>query len=158
MDRIGFRPLARADLPLIEDWLHEARVSAWWRGPQAQLAGIAEDLDAPAMRQWLVLLNGAPAAYVQFYPAHHYGAPHFAALPQDALALDCFSGPSGFGHGAAWLKVLAGRLLAEASILAVDPEPDNLRAIRAYQKAGFSGDAALAMEDGTLARVMTRHR
>lgn len=158
MDRVAFRPVTSDDLPLLEDWLNDPRVSRWWRGAQAQLAGIADDLGEPAMRQWLVLLDGSPAAYVQFYPAHHYGAPHFAGLPPDALALDCFSGPLGFGHGAEWLEALAGRLLVESPVLVIDPEPDNLRAIRAYEKAGFAGDVLLQSEDGTLARVMTRHR
>ncbi|WJS84547.1 GNAT family N-acetyltransferase [Paracoccus sp. TOH] len=158
MDRFGFRPVTHADLPLLADWLHLPEVARWWRGAEAQLAGIEEDLDEPAMRQWLVLLNGTAIAYAQFYPAHHWGAPHFAGLPTDALAIDCFSGPEGFGHGGAWLRALGDRLLAEASILVIDPEPGNLRAIRAYRKAGFRGEELRPTEDGTLARVMTRHR
>jgi len=38
----------------------------------------------------LALMDGAPIAYAQFYPAHHWGAPHFADLPAEALAIDCF--------------------------------------------------------------------
>ncbi|WP_287886026.1 MULTISPECIES: GNAT family N-acetyltransferase [Paracoccus] len=158
MDRFGFRSVTRADLPMLADWLRQPEVSRWWRGAEKELAGIEEDLDEPAMRQWLALMDGAPIAYAQFYPAHHWGAPHFADLPAEALAIDCFSGPGGFGHGGFWLRALADTLLAEAPILVIDPEPDNLRAIRAYEKAGFRGEELRPSEDGTLARVMTRHR
>ncbi|WP_196216733.1 GNAT family N-acetyltransferase [Paracoccus shanxieyensis] len=158
MDRIGFRPVARADLPMLEGWLHDPRVTPWWRGPEAQLAGIEDDLDEPVMRQWLAMLNDQPAAYAQFYPAHHWKAPEFLGLPANALAIDCFSGPDGFGHGAAWIAALAERLLVETPVLVIDPEPANLRAIRAYAKAGFAGEALRPAEDGTMVRIMTRHR
>ena len=49
----------------------------------------------------------------------------------------------------------ADALLAEAPVLVIDPEPGNLRAIRAYEKAGFrpvphllgrTGDGVLIMQ------------
>lgn len=158
MDRVGFRPVTRADLPMLADWLRDVRVSCWWRGAGQQLAGIAEDLGNPAMRQWLVLRDDRPIAYAQVYPAHHWNAPQFSDLPADTLAIDCFAAPAGFGYGGMWLNALAGLLLAEASVLVIDPEPENLRAIRAYAKAGFVGTQLRPSEDGTLARIMTRHR
>ncbi|MGA0615712.1 GNAT family N-acetyltransferase [Paracoccus sp. KR1-242] len=158
MDRFGFRPVARADLPLLADWLAAPQVARWWRGAGTQLAGIAEDLDEPAMRQWLVTDGDVPIAYAQVYPAHHWAAPHFHDLPADTLAIDCFSGPGGFGLGGLWLDQLARRLLAETGALVIDPEPDNHRAIRAYEKAGFSGGDLRLTEDGGKARIMTRLR
>ncbi len=86
------------------------------------------------------------------------GRTAFCRPAAEALAIDCFSGPGGFGHGGLWLRALADTLLAEAPILVIDPEPDNLRAVRAYEKAGFRGEELRPSEDGTLARVMTRHR
>lgn len=158
MARFEFRPVTRADLPLLADWLATPEVARWWRGAEAELAGIAEDLDEPAMRQWMVLRDGEPIAYAQVYPAHHWKAPHFADLPPDTLAIDCFAGPEGFGSGGRWLAALSDRLLAEASTLVIDPEPENLRAIRAYEKAGFAGSALRPCEDGSPARLMTRLR
>lgn len=158
MPRFGFRPVTQADLPLLADWLAAPEVSRWWRGGEAELAGIAEDLDEPAMWQWLVLEGDMPIAYAQAYPAHHWHAPHFHDLPGDALAIDCFSGPQGFGRGGLWLSALAEILLAEAPVLVIDPEPGNHRAIRAYEKAGFSGAELRMAEDGGRARIMTRLR
>jgi RimJ/RimL family protein N-acetyltransferase len=44
----------------------------------------------------------------------------------------------GRGHGFTYLKLLAERLGAEgAPVVAIDPDVDDLRARRAYEKAGF---------------------
>lgn len=69
-----------------------------------------------------------------------------------------FSGPQGWGRGGQWLRELGDLLLADASLLAIDPDPTNLRAIRAYQKAGFSGHAIATDGEGYPVRVMTRRR
>ena len=56
---------------------------------------------------------------------------------------------SGRGHGAAYLCLLADRLCAEgAPLVAIDSTVDNLRARRAYAKAGFTGDDLVATEAG----------
>ena len=48
------------------------------------------------------------------------------------------------GHGSAFLRLLAERLRAEgAPVVAIDPDVGNLRARRAYRKAGFRGDAVV---------------
>ncbi len=45
----------------------------------------------------------------------------------------------GRGHGSAFVRLHAERLFAAgAPAVGTDPHPDNLRAIRAYQKAGFA--------------------
>jgi aminoglycoside 6'-N-acetyltransferase len=50
----------------------------------------------------------------------------------------------GRGHGSTYLRLLAARLRAEgAPVAAIDPDADNLRARRAYEKAGFVGDRAI---------------
>jgi RimJ/RimL family protein N-acetyltransferase len=44
----------------------------------------------------------------------------------------------GRGHGQAYLRLLAERLCTEgAPLVAIDPAEDNVRARRAYEKAGF---------------------
>lgn len=143
---------------MLADWLAAPPVAEWWGDPAEQLALIAEDLDNPAMTALIALAGGDPIAYAQHYPAHHWNAPHFHDLPPDAVAIDAFSAPQGMGQGGAWLDALARRLLESAPVLVIDPEPDNLRAIRAYEKAGFSGAEIRPSEDGSPARILTRRR
>ena len=69
-----------------------------------------------------------------------------------------FSGPSGFGHGGAWLRQLGDQLLEHATTLAVDPTAGNTRAVRAYRRAGFDGDVIRKDAQGDPVLVMTRRR
>ena len=153
-----FRPVTQADLPMLAEWLRDPRVAEWWQGPDRQIALVREDLADGLMRQVIALTRDLPLGYAQSYPAHHWPAPHFADLPPDTVALDVFGAPQGWGHGGAWLRALGDLLLQDASTLAIDPHPENLRAIRAYEKAGFSGDRMARDGEGSPVRVMTRRR
>lgn len=158
MDKFRFREVTRADLPMLADWLRQPAVAEWWGDPGEQLGLVTEDLDEPAMTQLIASRGDRAMGYAQHYPAHHWQAPHFADLPADCIAIDCFSGPDGFGQGRHWLRALSDRLLAGASCVVIDPDPDNLRAIRACRHAGFGGDRVQPCEDGSPACVLTRHR
>jgi aminoglycoside 6'-N-acetyltransferase len=47
------------------------------------------------------------------------------------------------------MRLLARQMLAEgAPCVVVDPDPDNLRARRAYAQAGFAGDRLVQTPDG----------
>lgn len=55
----------------------------------------------------------------------------------------------GVGHGAAFLRALAERLVAAgAPLVAIDPAPDNHRARHAYRRAGFSDGEVVETADG----------
>ncbi|RJL18005.1 GNAT family N-acetyltransferase [Paracoccus siganidrum] len=158
MPDYAFRPVRRDDLPMLAEWLRQPRVAAFWQDPDHQLALVTEDLDNPAMRQLIALHGDRPVGYAQHYPAHHWPAPHFAHLPSDAIAIDVFAAPAGFGHGGAWLRALGDLLLGQATVLVIDPDPENLRAIRAYRKAGFAGAHVALDAEGHPVRIMTRLR
>lgn len=155
MPDYAFRPVTDDDLPMLATWLRQPQVARWWPGPGRQIALVREDLGHKVMRQVIAYLGATPLGYAQSYPAHHWPAPHFAGLPADTLALDVFGGPDGRGHGGAWLRALGDLLLLDASTLAIDPDPKNLRAIRAYEKAGFSGDQIRPDAKDHPTRVMT---
>jgi aminoglycoside 6'-N-acetyltransferase len=78
--------------------------------------------------------------------------PHLAGLPAGTRAIDAFVGEPGMlgcGHGAHFLRLLAERLRHEgAPVVAIDPDVDNLRARRAYAKAGFRGDSVVDTGEG----------
>jgi aminoglycoside 6'-N-acetyltransferase len=139
----ALRPFLRADLPMMALWLQSPGARVWWGDPDEQLALVTEDLDEPLMDQQIAEVDGRPFGYVQSYPVHQWpdGAPHFADLPQGAVAVDCFVGVEdmvGQGHGSAMLRLYARHLLAKgAAAVAIDPDPDNERAVRAYRRAGF---------------------
>ena len=153
-----FRPVTRDDLPMLGIWLHDPLTAQWWPDPDHQLAEVTADLDEPAMQQLLALHGETPVGYAQYYPAHHWHAPHFHDLPEDAIGIDVFSAPEARGQGGAWLRALSDLLLNKTDTLVIDPSPANLRAIRAYEKAGFQGDEIRTDGEGHPARIMTRLR
>jgi aminoglycoside 6'-N-acetyltransferase len=133
-------------------WLQTPEVVRWWGTPEEQIALLTEDLDEPSMRQWIVEHEGRPFAYVQVYPAHAWPQSHLSHLPDRAEIIDAFIGEPdmvGRGHGSAFLRALAEKLLAEgASVVAIDPASDNHRARRAYTRAGFAGEDIVETEAG----------
>lgn len=104
----------------------------------------------------IVSHHDRPFAYVQHANAHGWGD-FTRGLPADTRAIDALIGDPamiGRGHGSTFLRVLALELSRHHSALMIDPAPDNLRAIRAYENAGFRGDAIVDTPDGP-ARLMT---
>jgi aminoglycoside 6'-N-acetyltransferase len=148
----SFRPAGLEDLPLLRRWLRMPEVVRWWGDPEEQAALLQEDLNEPRMVMRIVAFEGRPFAYVQDYGVHVWPQPHLELLPAGARAIDTFVGEPdmiGRGHGAAFLRLLAERLQADgAPVVAVDPHVDNLRARRAYRRAGFRGDALVETGDG----------
>ena len=104
------------------------------------------------MRMRIASFRGRPFAYAQDYEVHAWPQAHLAHLQNGARAIDSFIGlPSmiGRGHGAAYLRLLAEQLCVEgAPLVAIDPDVNNVRAHRAYAKAGFVGEAQVATEAG----------
>jgi aminoglycoside 6'-N-acetyltransferase len=148
----AFRPAVREDLPLLRRWLRTPEVVRWWGDPREQAALLRDDLDEPAMVMRIVSCAGRAFAYAQDYPVHAWPQPHFAHLPQGTRAIDSFIGAPdmiGRGHGSIYLRLLAERLRVEgAPVVAIDPDQDNLRARRAYEKAGFRGGTVVETGEG----------
>jgi aminoglycoside 6'-N-acetyltransferase len=148
----SFRPASHEDLILLRRWLQTPEVILWWGDPEEQLALIEEDLDVPDMAQWIVAFESRPFAYVQAYEVHVWPQIQFDRLPPGAMAVDAFIGEPdmiGRGHGSKFLRQLAEHLTASgAPIVAIDPDIDNIRARRAYENAGFRGDAEVNTDEG----------
>jgi aminoglycoside 6'-N-acetyltransferase len=153
-----FRPCTDADVPTVERWLQGPEVVRWWGDPAEELALLKGDLDEPSMRQWVVEHRGRPFAYVQAYEAHAWPQAHLLHLPDGTQVIDAFVGEPdmlGCGHGSAFLRLFATILIKEgAPIVAIDPDVENLRARRAYARAGFAEDAVVQAEDGPVALML----
>ena len=140
--RYDFRPVTEADLALIAGWLAEPHVARWWTGGvEASTAEIREAIDSVETEPLIVELAGRPIAYMQSYDPHLEDDHPYQDQPFGTLGLDLSIGPPelvNVGHGAAMLRQFVAMLFDEgAPRVIIDPHPDNARAIRAYEKAGF---------------------
>jgi aminoglycoside 6'-N-acetyltransferase len=158
----SFRPATTDDLPRLRRWLRTPEVKRWWGIPSEQYELLRADLNEPRMTMRIVLFDGKPFAYAQDYQVHAWPQSHLAHLPQGSRATDSFIGrPSmiGRGHGQAYLRLLAERLCAEgAPLVAIDPAIDNVRARRAYEKAGFRAEGTVATEAGPMILMLYEPR
>ena len=137
----GFRRMTRDDFPMARAWLQTPEVRRWWTDADGEVSLDEDDLDEPNLRMWIVSFDDRPFAYLQDYAPHAWDGHHFASLPAGSRGIDQFIGEPemiGRGHGSALIRAHVERLFAEgAPAVGTDPDPDNARAIRAYEKAGF---------------------
>ena len=98
--------------------------------------------DDPDVRRWIAMLNGRPFGIaIQDYDPHAEPGHHFGHLSRGTRGIDQYIGPPDFlgqGHGTRFIAQHLRRLFAEgAPVVAIDPHPDNARAIHVYEKLGF---------------------
>ena len=139
--RYGFRAVTDADLPMLAEWLAEPHVAQWWGDPAGSLLEIEEAMEDVATEPLIVEMDGEPIAYLQSYDPHLEDGHPYQDQPTGTLGLDISIGRPdllGQGHGSAIIRQFAEELFAEgAPRIVIDPDPANIRAIRAYEKAGF---------------------
>ena len=118
-------------------------VKEWWGDPDEQFGLVSEDMNEPAMDQYIVDHDGAPLGYLQCYRLTDWNT-GFGPQPDGTRGIDQMIGVPdmiGRGHGSAFIRVFIEDLLTTGTPrVVVDPAPANARAIRAYEKAGFASD------------------
>jgi aminoglycoside 6'-N-acetyltransferase len=154
-----FRPMQAADLQLVRRWLAAPQVARWWGDPDEQYALVSEDLRHPSMAQFIVASDDRPFAYLQCYDPTAWPNNGFGAQPDGARGIDQFIGEPDMidcGHGSALIRDFTDGLLAAGTPRVVtDPDPENARAIRSYEKAGFHKARLVETPDGA-ALLMVR--
>lgn len=151
---ITFVRLTRADLPLMHRWLNNPRVAEWYGVGDDNhgfptMAEVIEEYEKnfgpePKNHAFLVHLDKTPVGYIQCYRLGDY--PDYAAdlgVDPDGWAIDIFVGEDdvrekGVGSRAVE-QLLAEHVFSrpEATTSFICPDPENKRAVRAYEKAGF---------------------
>lgn len=152
--------MTEADLPLLRQWLQTPDAATWWGELDAEMDNLAADLNEPGMRLWIVSLDDMPFAFLQDYDPQSWDWHPFNDLPKGTRGIDQTIGiPDmlGRGHGSALIAQHVARLFEEgASVVCTDPDPKNARAIRAYEKAGFTRFEQRSTEWGECLLMLAR--
>jgi len=155
-----FRPMAAADLPLVLHWLKQPHVVQWWGDTYEQFTLVSGDLEVEAMDQYIVAIDDRPFAYIQCYDPEVWPDNGLGDHPKGTRGIDQFIGEPDMvdrGHGSAFIRAFIARVLASgAPRVITDPDPENARAVRAYEKAGFEKVDLVDTPDGT-ALLMVRN-
>lgn len=158
--RYAFRRMTEADLPLLRQWLQTPAASEWWGALDDEMENLAADLHEPGMRLWIVSLDDLPFAFLQDYDPHAWAEHPFNDLPKGTRGIDQTIGVPemlGKGHGSAFIAQHVQRLFEEgAPVVCTDPDPTNARAIRAYEKAGFTRFEQRSTEWGDCLLMLAR--
>ncbi|MFL5584864.1 MAG: GNAT family N-acetyltransferase [Gemmatimonadaceae bacterium] len=158
MPEFEFRPLTADDFAMLQTWLARPHVAAVWDSPRS-LEEIRHEYlptitDVSSLRAYIVWQRGRPVGFIQSYMAAEAGdgwwpderdpgvsgIDQFLADPKDLNR----------GIGTAMVKAFVALLFEDPAITRVqtDPAPDNLRAIRCYEKAGFRRVGEVDTPDG----------
>jgi aminoglycoside 6'-N-acetyltransferase len=147
-----FRAMSVEDLPMVRRWLEAPHVREWWGDPDTQFALVSEDLTHPAMDQFIVAAGDRPFAYLQCYDPAAWPDSGLGMQPAGARGIDQFIGEVdmiGRGHGSTLIRSIVDKLLREGTPrVMTDPDPANIRAVRAYEKAGFQKSHVVETPDG----------
>jgi aminoglycoside 6'-N-acetyltransferase len=149
---VAFRPLERADLPLVARWLAQPHVREWWRDEPTDLAGVtakyAPYLDGRKQTEVFVVTEaGRPVGLIQRYRVadHPDWARALAGTADltDAVGIDYLLGePDAVGRGlgtaaiAAFVPLATTRYAARSVVVAC--QQANRASWRALERAGFS--------------------
>lgn len=131
-------------------WMAQPHWRDWWGDDIAVEIGYLRDMidGRDSTRAFLFQVKGRVAGYIQVWRVADARvepwlteAPWVLDLPDDAVGVDLSIGPADLlsrGVGSAVLAAFVARLRAEGlGTIVIDPDPANLRAVRAYEKAGF---------------------
>lgn len=156
---VTFRPIAERDILTLKRWLEDPDVARWYREDATALDALRASY-GPVIRGeeptrgFIVRIDGRDAGYIQGYVIDDH--PDYARqmrVDPGAVGIDLFLGEPwarNRGYGSVVLRaflreIVFGEMDAEVAIIA--PEPDNARAIRAYQRAGFAWVNTVAIVD-----------
>lgn len=147
---LSFRRLRASDLHLMHRWLNAPHVRRWWYAEGTSYAEI-EDHYLPgiegrnATKPFLILHEDQPIGYIQSYRISADDDEAYASLVdvEDSAGVDLFIGEAAYLYRNLGQHVIQ-RFLAEhifsdpgVKVCVIGPEPENVAAIRAYEKAGF---------------------
>jgi aminoglycoside 6'-N-acetyltransferase len=148
----AFRPMSAADLSMVRRWLEAPHVAEWWHSPDQQFGLVRSDLDDPTINQFIVTTGDRPFAYLQCYDQAAWPDNGLGPHPDGTRGIDQFIGEPDMidrGHGSGLIRRFVDDLLqAGTPRVVTDPDPANVRAIRAYEKAGFQKIRPIDTPDG----------
>ena len=146
---IAFRPAVLEDLPMLSTWIARPHWQEWWGDPEAETALIRDMIEGrDSTRPFIFSVGDLDTGYIQYWTIADQlfepwltEAPWMLEMPEGTIGIDLSIGEENRlskGIGSTVLRQFAAGLAANGhKEIIIDPDQANLRAVRAYRKAGF---------------------
>jgi RimJ/RimL family protein N-acetyltransferase len=155
---LSFKLLSSDDFPLMLEWLSRRHVREWWNDGDDTLEKVAAHYEKKRenVARFIMIdennTDKKTIGFIQYYFA-----------PDNEIGIDLFIGEEiylnrGIGRKAisSFIEFILER--HEPASFIIDPSPENKRAIRCYEKAGFRHFETKSGEDGKPAYMMRLDR
>jgi len=157
-ETITFRHLEESDLEMLAEWLRRPHVAEWWAPdePRPSVAELRGDYigNTDGTIAYIAYLGEEPIGFVQSYVVSGSGGGWWEEVTDPGVrGIDQFLADGsrlGQGLGSRMVRAFARRLLAQPGVTRIqtDPDPANRRAVRCYEKAGFTAIREIVTPDG----------
>lgn len=158
---VTLRLMTEQDLPMLHDWLNRPHVVEWWGG-EANRPNLDEVLEhyrprvlaEESVTPYIAMLGEEPIGYAQSYVALGSGDGWWEEeADRGVRGIDqSLANPTQLnkGFGTKLVRTLVELLFADPYVTKIqtDPAPNNHRAIRCYEKAGFVQQKIITTPDG----------
>ncbi|MEJ7839205.1 MAG: GNAT family N-acetyltransferase [Thermomicrobiales bacterium] len=145
-----FRLLTMDDIPQMSIWLSDPDVAEWYGEGGTSIEHLTDQYSPKIQRLtptlgYIAKVDGVDIGYIQAVPIDGY--PDYSVQLQiepGAVGVDIFIGEAvyrGRGLGTTMLRAFTDEIVfgqLQATVAVIGPDPQNVRAVRSYEKAGFS--------------------
>ena len=165
--RISFRPIERADFPVMQKWLAAPHVAIWWNEPFDMVSleakyGSRIDGSEP-IYTYVIQFEGIPIGWIQWYRWRDFPE-HAIRLGVDdrSAGIDLAIGEvemTGRGLGPTVIREFGTNYIfsnSDLDAIVVDPSASNLHSVSAFKKAGFSIASTVQLVDEAFERLVVR--
>jgi len=159
-EKISFRQLSDEDLVLTHKWLLAPHVKEWYGQGKQTFEDIKKKYTPRIKNEdptscFIMLYDGKPIGQIQMYKISDY--PEYEKIIQPikkAAGIDLFIGERDYqnkGLGSIIIKKFLKDFVfvkLDVDTCVIGPNPQNIAAIKAYQKAGFTYTKTVVNHDG----------
>lgn len=168
---ITLRLMNELDLPMLHDWLNRPHIVEWWGGDEKRptIDEVLEHYLPRVMAEgyvtpYIALLGEEPIGYAQSYVALGSGDGWWEDETDPGVrGIDqSLADPTQLnkGLGTKLVCALVELLFSDPAVTKIqtDPSPNNHRAIRCYEKAGFVQEKIITTPDGPAVYMVQTRR
>jgi len=140
---IDFKLLSVYDFPLLLKWLKKPHIKQWWdqditHTEESVTEKYSSYVNNSKIRAYIIHIDNKPIGYIQIYNAYDFSRNKpLDDLPKSLGAIDFYIGEEEYLRQGIGSQILKAFVTPEFDYILVDPDINNIAAIKTYEKAEF---------------------